>query len=140
MGGCRIGTEFGANMFVPYFPAILVMLELVFPSIGRISSTWQMCVSDVIISLFSLYLSCQKFQMFDVLRVSIAENSRVNTNPCGMVVHTTLPQQVLLIYCISFSFDCYIPTKRGVKFRPRSEQPLYWASWMVSVAYCLPLD
>ena len=39
----------------------------------------------------SLYQSCQKFQIFDILRVSLAENSRVKTNPYKMVAQKARP-------------------------------------------------
>ena len=38
-----------------------------------------------------MYQSCQKFQIFDILRVSLAENSHIKTNPYKMVAQTARP-------------------------------------------------
>ena len=48
-------------------------------------------------SYFPLYQSCHKFQIFDILRVSLAESCRIKTNPYRMVARADVILSVVTI-------------------------------------------
>ena len=57
---------------VSYFSAICVMLGWKFPFISPTSSSWKKLCDVLWLPISSLYQSCLKFQIFDILRVSLA--------------------------------------------------------------------